>query len=66
MNLTPGKFLWAKATEKILSTLDINVSRCEKADEVSETVNAMMGLAYKSNRATAVLLISAFNRVQKF
>ena len=52
----PWQVPMGKATEKILSALDINVSRCEKADEVSETVNAMMGLAYKSNRATAVLL----------
>jgi sulfopyruvate decarboxylase TPP-binding subunit len=45
-----------KATEKVLSALDINVVRCETADEVQDTVYAMMGLAYKSNSATAVLL----------
>jgi len=52
----PWQVPMGKATEKILSTLDINVSRCEKSEEVSETVNAMMGLAYKSNCASAVLL----------
>ena len=45
-----------KATEKVLSALYINVVRCETADEVQDTVYAMMGLAYKSNSATAVLL----------
>ena len=52
----PWQVPMGKATEKILSTLDINVSRCEKSEEVSETVNAMMGLAYKTNCASAVLL----------
>ena len=52
----PWQVPMGKATEKVLSALDINVVRCEKAEEVQDTVYAMMGLAYKSNCATAVLL----------
>ena len=45
-----------KATEKVLSALDVNLVRCNRAEEISESVNAMLGLAYKSYCATAVLL----------
>ena len=52
----PWQVPMGKATEKILSVLDVNLVRCNKAEEISESVNAMLGLAYKSNCATAVLL----------
>ena len=45
-----------KATAKVLEALNVNVSRCEKIDDVSDTVNAMVGLAYKTNSINAVLL----------
>jgi sulfopyruvate decarboxylase alpha subunit len=52
----PWQVPMGKATEKVLSALDVNLVRCNRAEEISESVNAMLGLAYKSNCATAVLL----------
>jgi sulfopyruvate decarboxylase alpha subunit len=52
----PWQVPMGKATEKVLSALDVNLVRCNRAEEISESVNAMLGLAYKSYCATAVLL----------
>ena len=52
----PWQVPMGSATEKVLSALDIKFSRCDRGHEVSEVVNAMQGLAYKSNCVTAVLL----------
>jgi sulfopyruvate decarboxylase alpha subunit len=52
----PWQVPMGKATEKVLSALNVNISRCEKIDEISDNVNAMMGLAYKSNCISAVLI----------
>ena len=52
----PWQVPMGKATEKVLSALDVNIIRCKRAEEVSESVDAMIGLAYKSSCVTAVLL----------
>ena len=52
----PWQVPMGKATVKVLEALNVNVIRCEKIDDVSETVNAMIGLAYKTNSDNAVLL----------
>lgn len=52
----PWQVPMGKATVKVLESLNVNVIRCEKIDDVSDTVNAMLGLAYKTNSANAVLL----------
>ena len=52
----PWQVPMGKATAKVLEALNVNVSRCEKIDDVSDTVNAMVGLAYKTNSINAVLL----------
>ena len=52
----PWQVPMGKATLKVLEALNVNVIRCEKIDDVSDTVNAMLGLAYKTNSVNAVLL----------
>lgn len=52
----PWQVPMGKATAKVLEALNVNVTRCEKIDDVSETINAMLGLAYKTNSINAVLL----------
>ena len=52
----PWQVPMGKATVKVLESLNVNVIRCEKIDDVSDTVNAMIGLAYKTNSVNAVLL----------
>ena len=52
----PWQVPMGKATVKVLEALNVNVIRCEKIDDVSDTVNAMIGLAYKTNSVNAVLL----------
>ena len=52
----PWQVPMGKATTKVLEALNVNVTRCEKIDDVSETINAMLGLAYKTNSINAVLL----------
>ena len=52
----PWQVPMGKATEKVLEALNVNVSRCEKIDDVSDVVNAMIGLTYKTNSINAVLL----------
>jgi sulfopyruvate decarboxylase alpha subunit len=52
----PWQVPMGKATLKVLEALNVNVSRCEEIYNVSDTVNAMVGLAYKTNSINAVLL----------
>lgn len=52
----PWQVPMGKATVKVLEALNVNVIRCEKIDDVSDTVYAMLGLAYKTNSVNAVLL----------
>lgn len=52
----PWQVPMGQATEKVLEALNIVTTRCEKTEEISDKVSAMMGLAYKSNCITAVLL----------
>ena len=52
----PWQVPMGSSTEKVLSALNIVTTRCNYENEVTETVNAMLGLAYKSNCVTAVLL----------
>ena len=52
----PWQVPMGQATEKVLDALNVVTTRCEKTEEISDTVSAMMGLAYKSNCISAVLL----------
>ncbi|MBH87955.1 MAG: phosphonopyruvate decarboxylase [Pelagibacterales bacterium] len=52
----PWQVPMGQATEKVLDALNVVTIRCEKIEEISDTVSAMMGLAYKSNCISAVLL----------
>lgn len=52
----PWQVPMGKATVKVLEALNVNVIRCEKIDDISDTVYAMLGLAYKTNSVNAVLL----------
>ena len=52
----PWQVPMGSSTEKVLAALNIITARCNNEYEVAETVNAMLGLVYKSNCVTAVLL----------
>ncbi len=52
----PWQVPMGSAVAGVLSAVGVRTARCEKPDEVAETVEAMAGLSFKSNCATAVLL----------
>ena len=62
----PWQVPMGKATVKVLEALNVNVIRCEKIDDVSDTVNAMIGLAYKTNSVNAVLLSQKLTGAKDF
>ncbi len=52
----PWQVPMGQATEKVLEALNVVTTRCNKIEEISDAVSAMLGLAYKSNCISAVLL----------
>ena len=52
----PWQVPMGQATEKVLEALNVVTTRCDKIEEISDAVSAMLGLAYKSNCISAVLL----------
>lgn len=62
----PWQVPMGQAVSPVLQALDVQIARCERADEVGETVDAMAGLAFKSSCAAAVLLSQRLIGVKSF